>query len=110
MIITDCIIEMGFEAIKSKAISCENEKKIKQRLKSFIEHQYQVNTNCTLEEEIDFSKLAYYIYTELTKDVVVCLFGEKRDRKRAQDVIIKKAISYAQANTLLSNERTVNMV
>lgn len=110
MIITDCIIEMGFEAIKSKAISCENEKKIKQRLKSFIEHQYQVNTNCTLEEEIDFSKLAYYIYTELPKDVDVCLFGEKRERKRAQDVIIKKAISYAQANTLLSNERTVNMV
>lgn len=110
MIITDCIIEMGFEAIKSKAISYENEKKIKQRLKSFIEHQYQVNTNCTLEEEIDFSKLAYYIYTELPKDVDVCLFGEKRERKRAQDVIIKKAISYAQANTLLSNERTVNMV
>ena len=46
----------------------------------------------------------------MPKDVDVCLFGEKRERKRAQDVIIKKAISYAQANTLLSNERTVNMV
>lgn len=28
MIITDCIIEMGFEAIRNKAISCENEKKL----------------------------------------------------------------------------------
>lgn len=110
MIITDCVVEIGFEAIKSKVISFENEKKIKQQLKSFIEHQYQVNIDCTLEEEVDFEKLAYYIRTELPRDVGVCLFGERRERKKAQDIIVRKAVSYAQANTLLSYERTAKMV
>lgn len=110
MIITDCVFEIGFEAIKGKVISFENERKIKQRLKSFIEHQYQVNMDCTLEEEVDFAKLAYYIRTELPRDIDICLFGERLERKKAQDIIVRKAVSYAQANTSLSYERTVKMV
>ncbi|MCM1494534.1 MAG: tetratricopeptide repeat protein [Bacteroides sp.] len=110
MIITDCIVEIGLEAIRSKVISFESEKKIKQRLKNFIEHQYQGNIDCTKEEEIDFAKLAYYIRSELPKDVEVCLFGESMERKRAQDNIVQKAISYARANKLLSCERTIKMV
>lgn len=110
MVITDYVVEIGFDAIRSKVISLENEKKIKQRLKTFIEHQYQVNMDCTLEEEVDFAKLAYYIRTELLKDVDLCLFGERRERKKALDIVVSKAVLYAQANTLLSYERTAKMV
>ncbi len=110
MIITDCIVEIGFEAIKSKVISYENKKEIKQRLKSFIERQHQANMDCTLEEEVDFAKLADYICTEFPRDVNMWLFGGRRERKKAQDIIIKKAVSYANANTSLSNERTAKMV
>ena len=110
MIITDCIVEMGFEAIRGKVISFEKEKKIKRQLKNFIEHQSQVNMNCTLEEEIDFVKLAYYIQTELPRDIDVCLFGERQERKKAQEIIVRRAVSYARANTALSYERTVNML
>lgn len=110
MIITDYVVEIGFEALRSKIKSLENEKKIKRCLKSFIEHQYQANMDCTLEEEVDFAKLAYYIRTELPRDVDVCLFGERRERKKAQEIIVRKAGLYAQANTLLSYERTAKMV
>lgn len=110
MIITDYIVELGFEAIKSKVKSYKSEKEIKQRLKNFIEHQYQVNMDCTREEEVDFEKLANYICTELPRDVDVCLFGERWERKEAQENLVSKAVSYAQANTLLSYERTEKMV
>lgn len=110
MKIMDYIVEMGLRTIKNKVIYLENEKMIKQSLINFIEHQHQVNISCTLEEEIDFAKLSNYICTELPRDMEVCLFGEKRERELTQLDIINQAISYAQANTKLSKERTVKMI
>ncbi len=110
MKITDCIVEIGLEAIRNKAAYLGQKIEIKQQLKSFVEYQYQVNAKCSREEEIDFEKLTDYIRTELPDDVEVCLFGQRQERKRAQDIIVRKAILYARANTVLSHERTVTMV
>lgn len=106
----DCIVEMGLEAIKKQVVILKQKKEIKQKLESYVETQYQVNAMCTREEEIDFKKLIDYIRTEFPNDIEVCLFGERLERKKAQDIIISKAILYAQANTSLSRERTVKMV
>lgn len=110
MKITDYIVKIGLEAIKNKGISLEKEEIIKQRLTSFIERQHQVNISCTLEEELDFAKLSNYICTKLPSEIEVCLFGEKKEREIAHSAIISKAISYAQANTKHSKERTVMMM
>lgn len=110
MKITDYFVEIGIKAINSKVINLKNKKIIEQRLKNFIERQYQMNISCTLEEEVDFARLSHYICMELPSDMEVCLFENKKEREIARLNIIDKAVLYAQANTMLSYERTVKMV
>lgn len=108
--IADCIAEIGFEAIKNKAISIKQKQAIRLKIKDFIERQEKINRNCTREEEIDFAGLAKYMCTDLLKDVQILLFGDQKERITSKKTIVDKALLYARTHTNLSDARVNTMI
>lgn len=108
-LIIDCIENIGFDVVKGKIKSVDEEKAIRTRLKSFLERQARINEVCSRDEEIDFEGLANYIQDSMIEDVQDRLFGDKETRARARTAIRGKAVAYSRANTRLSAQRAIQM-
>ena len=105
--VIDYVVSLGLEAVKDKIHSKYEARQVRERLKDFILRQKKINWNCTIEEEIDFGGLIEYIQTNFLEDVQKRLFGNLNERRTARNTIMCKAISYSQAHTTLSRERTI---
>ncbi len=101
------MVSLGLEAVKDKIQSEYESRQVRERLNDFILRQKKINWNCTSEEEIDFGGLIEYIQTNFLEDVQMRLFGNRNERRTARNTIMCRAISYSQAHTSLSRERTI---
>lgn len=108
--IIDYIVELGLDAIRNEALTAKQQQDVSKQLAQFIEQQEQINTSCSHEEELDFAGLAGYIRTNLLADVQILLFGAQKERVARQEIVISKAMVYAQAETKLSQERAKKMI
>lgn len=108
-LIIDCIENIGFDMVKGKIKSVDEEKAIRTRLKSFLERQARINEVCSRDEEIDFEGLANYIQDSMIEDVKDRLFGDKETRARARTAIRGKAVEYSRASTRLSAQRAIQI-
>ena len=68
-LIIDCIENIGFDVVKDRIKSVDEEKAIRTRLKSFLERQARINEVCSRDEEIDFEGLANYFQDSMIEDV-----------------------------------------
>lgn len=108
--IKEYIVDIGFEAVKDKLKSEVSARQLRQRLTNYIERQSKVNMYCTTDEELDFERLASYVMNELIDDAKKRLLGTHQEREIARKTILNKSITYAQANTKLSRDRTVKFI
>lgn len=109
-IVVDYLSNIGLEVVRDRIKDSAMETAARNRLREYLARQNKINKVCTREEEIDFEGLAKYILEDLIEDVKIRLFGGIAERARARDTILKKAISYAQSNTNLSNKRVQKIV
>ena len=109
-IVVDYLSNIGLEVVRDRIKDSAMESAARDRLRDYLARQKRINEVCTREEEIDFEGLAKYILEDLIEDVKIRLFGGIAERARARNAILKKAISYAQSNTNLSNKRVQKIV
>lgn len=107
--IIDYVVDLGLEAVKDKIKAEREAKQVQERLEKFISKQQKRNLNCTREEEFDFGGLVQYMKTNLLEYIQARLFGNRKERGAARNLIISKATYYAQAHTSLSRQRTIMM-
>lgn len=109
-IIKEYLVNIGLDVVKDKISNKISEHQVKTRLEDFIEHQCHDNFNCTFDEEIDFGAIADYLCSQFIEDMRARLFGTKRERQAAHNVIIAKTREYAKANTSCGEKRAIAMV
>lgn len=109
-IVVEYLGNIGLEVVRDRIKDSAMETAARDRLRDYLARQKRINEVCTREEEIDFEGLAKYILEDLIEDVKIRLFGGIAERARARNAILKKAISYAQSNTNLSNKRVQKIV
>lgn len=117
-IISEQICPKGFDIIwglctdivNSKIRDAAEQKKINEKLESYLSRKLSDHWFCTQEEEIDFEGLANYIREDLMDDIKIRLFGEEQEREFARKKILEKAVIYANAKTNLSMARAQKMV
>lgn len=109
-IITDYLGNIGLDVIKEKIGDEVIRKQAHERLTVYISRQKKLNNLISKDEELDFEALANYIHSDLMDDMTKYLFGKGSERKNARKQIIDKSISYANANTKLSIDRTKKIV
>lgn len=114
MVITDSIIEYVADiGLASVADTAKTKKEIadaRSKLTDFIQRHKKYNFNCSLQEEIDFQGIADYICGDLIDDVRTRLFGKRKERGLARQMILDRAAYYAQAKTAMSKQRAKNLV
>lgn len=112
--ITNSIIEhiadIGLTAITDTIKTKKEIADARRKLVDFIQRQKKYNLNCSLQEEIDFQGVSEYICNNLIDDVRTRLFGKRKDRGLARQLIMNRAAYYAQAKTKLSEQRAKNLV
>lgn len=107
--IVEIILNIGLDVAIDKAKDKKDQIIVKERLKEYIERQKKINFHCTLEEEIDFGRLAEYVKTELLDDVKLRFWGTKKERDVARNNIRSKVAEYSKANTKLSYKRAMDI-
>lgn len=109
-IVVEFIANLGLDVVKDKitdsVVACQGKK----RIEDFLSRQNELNFFVSLDEEIDFGRLADYIQTNLVDEVKERCFGNKRQRGAARQRIMSKAVSYASAHTKFSADRTMKIV
>lgn len=106
--IKEYFVELGMDHIvKDKILPAREEKILRDRFEVFIEEQRKINERSLRDEEIDFEGLANYLRRDLFDEVDKYLTANWRTRESIKASIIRKAVSYAQANTTISNKRAV---
>ena len=103
-------MELGLEAVRDKIKDEHEEREVRDRLENFLQRQQKSNLCCSREEEIDFEGLIEYIQGNFLEDVKIRLFGNRKERGIARDMIIAKAISYSEAKTSLSRRRVIQLI
>lgn len=96
----EIIADLGVNFAKEHLHKAINEHQLHRCLEKYIESQQKYNEMCSRAEEIDFQGLINYISENLLDDVssrITCT--KSRDRNRARNNIVEKAISYAHAET-----------
>lgn len=106
----DIVLEIGLNTFKEKIKSVNDQRKIREKLESYLSKKLQENWFCTRDEEIDFEGLANYIREDLIDDMKSRLFGEREERNCARLRILDKSVVYAQANTKIAKDRVERMV
>lgn len=98
--LTECIAELGMEVVKNRLEKKAADRKVKERLKSYIEQQMHYNELCLLEEEIDFQCLIEYIQENLLNDwqkEIRCV--DSNERQAVHNRIVDSAIMFSKAET-----------
>ena len=109
--LVDYVLNLGLDAVKEKICEANDQHKVKEALKCYIDNQRYFNYNCTREEEVDFGGLTDYICNELPKDVEDRLFGKTSEiRGRAHKSIVSRAAAYAKVHTQLQEKRVQHFV
>lgn len=98
--IAEYVAGLGLDTAKNHVSSSLEEKKLRDALTSYIEHQRKYNELCSLAEEIDFQGLVEYISNNLIEAVSVRVFSpNKKKRRQARQEIVDAAVSFSKANT-----------
>lgn len=106
----DIIWKLCADVVDSKIKDTVNKYEINKKLKKYLLHELNKNWFVSSQEEIDFEGLVDYIRNDLLDDVEICLCGQTEERKYARENILRKAVTYAKANTALSTKRAQKMV
>ena len=107
--IVECILNIGLDVAIDKVKDKKDRIVVKERLREYIGRQNKINFHCSLEEEIDFGRLAEYIKTELLDDIKLRFWGTKKERGIARNNIRSKVAEYSKANTKLSYKRAMDI-
>lgn len=97
--IVEIILNIGLDVAIDKAKDKKDQIIVKERLKEYIERQKKINFHCTLEEEIDFGRLAEYVKTELLDDVKLRFWGTKK-KEMLREIILGQRLLNTQKQTL----------
>lgn len=106
----EAVKDWGVNALRSRYETHMETKEIGLLLDSYLSRKMGENFFATREEEIDFGGLAEYVKGEMIDDVSMSLFGDKEQRKKAREKILEKASSYAQKNSIISQDRAIKLV
>lgn len=105
--IADLACDLGKKHFTAKI----DEHKLRENIRSYIEHHRKYNYMCSLAEEIDFQGLIEYIDGHLLDDVSIRIFSpNKRERGYSRQNIVHKAISFAKADTDEARMRVARLI
>ena len=108
--IKDELFDTGVEIIKNRYKDYNLCRSMEERLEQYLDTQQKLNQVCTVDEEIDFQRLAEYIRSELIEDAKQRFFGNTEERRTARTTILSKTRQYARANTSLAENRAIKMM
>lgn len=108
--IKDELFDTGVEIIKNRYKDYKLCRSMEERLEQYLDRQQKLNQVCTVDEEIDFQRLAEYIRSELIEDAKQRFFGNTEERRTARNTILSKTRQYARANTSLAENRAIKMM
>lgn len=107
----DCIIDLGVEIVRDKIHSKKEEREVRNHISTFIDYEYEKNFNVNWEEELNIQELFGYLQNNFIEEVKVRLTESNSSRRgEMHDLIIKKAVEYAKANTKLSEQRAIRII
>ena len=89
--IIEHIVDIGLTAITDTIKTKKEIADARRKLVDFIQRQKKYNLNCSLQEEIDFQGVSEYICNNLIDDVRTRLFGKRKDRGLARQLIMNRA-------------------
>ncbi len=104
------LFEFCWNILKSFVSKKIEEKKLKEKLGSYLSRKLQENQICTLEEELDLEGLINYIYTDFSDEVKLLLCGSPVERRRAEQEIHNYARLYAKAHTKIAEARSDKII
>lgn len=111
MLLQDYIVTLGLNGFKGFLGEKYDEHQMTKAIHAYVEKQHIINSNCTREEEIDFSGVIEYLCRHFHEDIELRLIGETNEiRGRAHRHIVAEAASYAQAHTPAQKNRVKKMV
>lgn len=108
--IKDELFDTGVEIIKNRYKDYNLCRSMEERLEQYLDTQQKLNQVCTVDEEIDFQRLAEYIRSELIEDAKQRFFGNTEERRTARNTLLSKTRQYARANTSLAENRAIKMM
>lgn len=108
--IKDELFDTGVEIIKNRYKDYNLCRSMEERLEQYLDTQQKLNQVCTVDDEIDFQRLAEYIRSELIEDAKQRFFGNTEERRTARNTILSKTRQYARANTSLAENRAIKMM
>lgn len=107
----DCLVDLGVEVVKDKINNTKEEKQVRDRIKSFIEREYDKTFSVTKEEEIEVLDLFEYLQSSFIEEVKIRLIETNREKRAEMDnLIIGKAVDFANAKTKLGEQRAKQIV
>lgn len=109
--LVDYIVDFGLNFGHEKLIDIKEEKDIHKLLLEFLERQDKINEYSLLVEEIDFQGFCDYVSNNLLEDFKNYIFAVNyKDRERAKELIIKKALQYAHAINGPAKQKVMKLV
>lgn len=108
--IKDELFDTGVEIIKNRYKDYNLCRSMEERLEQYLDTQQKLNQVCTVDDEIDFQRLAEYIRSELIEDAKQRFFGNTEERRTARNTILSKTRQYARANTSLAENRAIKLM
>ena len=109
--VVDVLSTFGIEALNRYNTDKTDRKKLKERMKEYLESQQSINEICLVAEEMDFQGFVEYVQANLLDDLKTGAFdADIRKRKMAIETIASKAKYYSHAVTEESSKRVICML
>lgn len=107
----DSIVELGFDAGKTRIKKKFDQHKLKKALSRYIENHSKIIEADFLDTEIDYQGLVVYIKNNLINEVSMRIYSLKsKERGKARDEIVKQAISFINAKEIETKIRISKFV